>query len=733
MSVRFAWSAFVAGVVVLAAPVVAQERGDLEALLDGVRSIAAPGIPGALAVFGDRAFPVVVGRVDEVRLGAAVAAARVESGRVVVFGHSGYASTDALRAGDTTILVRNAVKWLAPKLEHPRIGAVGGWAAALRVAGFTPRELHGRDAYAALDQVDVVATPLLSLSDEEMQRVAEFVERGGALLGADTGWGWQQLAEHERLETQPIQRWLALHGLAFTTAYVERTSEVGFTVEGAPARTWNGEHALDLLVASASKTKTSAAELADAAWAVSFAARAQPDVETPFGARLGRLVREHEREIAATDAKPLGADRPLLRALAAAQSLKLARTAPDSTRAHPAAADFPGAVTADSVMQSLDVDTSIGGWHSTGLWANPGARVAVQLGTEAVAAGLAVRIGCHADELWPDETWRRMPAITREFALDAASTTAANAFGGLVYVVVPPNCKAGRVRLVVRGAIPAPYFELGTTSNEDWRTIRKRPGPWAELASRRLVITVPSRVIRELDDPKSLMVFWDRVLDAQAELAAIPSARATPERFVLDRQISVGYMHSGYPIMAHLDVAELVVDRERLATGAEIWGFVHELGHNLQVEDWTFEGTDEVTNNLFALYAIEKTCELAPGHHGHEHVDTPPSLEAHLASGAKFENWSADPFLALQTYLKVRDAFGWEPFRAVFAQYVVLADAERPKSDAEKRDQWIVRLSRAVGRNLAPYFEAWGVAPSEDARRSLAELPPWMPEDWPKR
>ena len=39
----------------------------------------------------------------------------------------------------------------------------------------------------------------------------------------------------------------------------------------------------------------------------------------------------------------------------------------------------------------------------------------------------------------------------------------------------------------------------------------------------------------------------------------------------------------------------------------------------------------------------------------------------------------------------------------------VLSDHERPKSDDEKRDQWLVRFSRQVGRNLGPFFEAWGV------------------------
>ena len=50
-----------------------------------------------------------------------------------------------------------------------------------------------------------------------------------------------------------------------------------------------------------------------------------------------------------------------------------------------------------------------------------------------------------------------------------------------------------------------------------------------------------------------------------------------------------------------------------------------------------------------------------------------------------------------------------------------------PKNDDEKRDEWLIRFSREVGRDLGPYFEAWGVPTSEKVRASIAELPEWKP------
>ena len=44
-----------------------------------------------------------------------------------------------------------------------------------------------------------------------------------------------------------------------------------------------------------------------------------------------------------------------------------------------------------------------------------------------------------------------------------------------------------------------------------------------------------------------------RPVPAQDELACTASERKRPERYAADIQISAGYMHSGYPIMTHLD------------------------------------------------------------------------------------------------------------------------------------------------------------------------------------
>src|SRR5262249_28410691 len=155
------------------------------------------------------------------------------------------------------------------------------------------------------------------------------------------------------------------------------------------------------------------------------------------------------------------------------------------------------------------------------------------------------------------------------------------------------------------------------------------------------------------------------------------------------------------PIMTLLDVPEVMVDARRLKSNGHfgVWGLFHELGHNHQSGDWTFEGTGEVTENLFTIYVFDKVCALSPtrAHEAISDAARARNLKAYLAA-PDFEKWKRDAFLALIMYIEVQEAFGWDAYQKVFAEYRALAPGDRPRTDDAKRDQWLVRLSRTVGR-----------------------------------
>ena len=172
------------------------------------------------------------------------------------------------------------------------------------------------------------------------------------------------------------------------------------------------------------------------------------------------------------------------------------------------------------------------------------------------------------------------------------------ALGGLIYVGAPADVDLGSVAVEIEGAMAAPLFVLGETNPGAWRDeIRHAPAPLAEIAGRNMIVTTDAREVCGLDDPTAIAESWDSVFDLGAELAAWPSpVRSSPERFVVDRQIRAGYIHAGYPLMAHLDQQANLVDTGHPRSECN-WGFYHEAGHARLVGDWNSDGTVGVTVN----------------------------------------------------------------------------------------------------------------------------------------
>lgn len=728
-------------------------------ILNGVGSIAGAGVPGPLAALGAKTVVLVAGSADGgVQLPVAVAG-HLGAGRVVALGHGGMLGSDALKRGDTARFVSNAVHWLADSeaprskraADAPIVVAVvrnPGVEACVRGDGITVRSLN-RNWSASLDGVDVLVVDSHSMSDDARRSVAKFLLGGGGLLTAGLGWGWLQLNPGKIISEHPGNQLLRGAGIAWCDGTLSAGDDGLFETAPIPD-SLHALRALEMLETAVAARRSAAASENEkdgaAAITSALASLARDDALLSFAATL--VANAPDRPIPA-QGRPIRRKDSVARALLAIELQVESSAAPEEVSAHPSARAFPGEVTADAprVHREVSIDASVPGWHSTGLYAPPGEVITVTP-RGVMSAGTRLRIGSHTDHLWHLDRWERCPDVVRSWEIPTVSAAsarsagsgssagersvpalrAASSFGGLIYIEIVER-GTGSAAFEIAGAVEAPHFVLGTTSADEWTRIRLAPAPWGELESGKVIVTVPSAFLRELEDPTALMQFWDRISDAHATLVGIPVQPERPHRFVADLQISAGYMHSGYPIMTHLDAAKSMTDLETLERGS--WGLLHELGHNHQQGDWTFDGTTEVTCNLFSLHAIDTICTPGPGDRGHDAVNAPPSLARHLDAGAPFDAWKKDPFLALHMYVQLQRAFGWKTFKRVFAEYRALPKEERPRNDDEKRDQWMVRFSRACGRDLGPFFHAWGVPVSVAARESISDLPVWFPDDFP--
>ena len=132
--------------------------------------------------------------------------------------------------------------------------------------------------------------------------------------------------------------------------------------------------------------------------------------------------------------------------------------------------NFPGIVDSNAkrISKSLEIDTTILLWHSTGLYAPPGEVITV---TSSGLSGhnLYVRIGCHADLLWDLESWNRAPEITIRRVIASDTTAIASAFGGLIYIEVPGKTTLGKITINITGGVESPLFILGKTTKDKWQ------------------------------------------------------------------------------------------------------------------------------------------------------------------------------------------------------------------------------------------------------------------------
>lgn len=692
--------------------------------------------PGTLTLTEESAFPILT---DE-RGGIVAAAGVADRSRIIAFSHDGFIkNAPLLDQPGARDLVFNAIRWCGRASEptvilHPELGELAtrlgesGW----KVEQTAPADLDSR----ATRGVYVLVAQ--RLDPGEIETIQNRCEQGMGLVVAATPWAFAD--RHPDFSTFPANQLSLPAGLRF------QAGDLASRAAPFAVRHTDSRRVLEVVATALSGRHLPEDPAARAALATTL--RSGSGLRgAALDAFLVHLRELNERlgPIVPSPEQPLvpGTD-PLVDAVVALEdgfnrSLPAGRLYP-----LPAAADYPGAVDprAPRVERTLTIDGTWRGWLSgrgagawaakemrpTGLYAAPGEVITVTSPAEIAGLGFEVVIGAYDGGLDNREKWERYPRLQRALPLDGPVTRISNALGGLITLRVPRGASAPPLSFTIAGAVEAPLFVAGTTDPREWRDrLRRAPAPWAELAGKRIIIAIPSRFIRELGDPDKTLAAWDRILETSAELCGgVDRDLHRAERIVFERQLSAGYMHSGYPVGAPQDAsATLAVDGDALLREGN-WGFFHEYGHNHQHDLWALPGTVETTCNLWSVYLFEELVgkDRTEGHDAIRPLDRRQRLNAYREGGRNFDrDWSM--WTALETYLQVQEAFGWEPFQKVFAEYNALPEEQWPKTQQEKNDQWVIRLSRACGRNLAPFWRAWNLPLSGSVDSVLSDLPLW--------
>ena len=364
-------------------------------------------------------------------------------------------------------------------------------------------------------------------------------------------------------------------------------------------------------------------------------------------------------------------------------------------------------------------------WLGTGLYMTPGGKITVTSSDD--TKGWSVRVGAHTDDISCRDEWLRWPRVSSVMPF-SKKVSISSSFGGNVYLM---RCSKAAMHLKATfsgNLVQQPTISLEKGVDAD---VLKSPGGWVDCEGRNVILTLPLHSVRKAIEAQAdilgALKFYDKLWACYHELS--PHTDPRPQRIVPDIQISVGFMHSGYPIMTHfegvLDTSEAhpiprILDAARLKKEGS-WGLFHELGHNMQRESWTFRGTVEVTVNLFTLWGTEQLCDAMEKPHPNYSVEMPKDF---VAAGSPRSQWDSDPFLALRTYSQVISTFGWKALQATFKSY---AEEGQVARDYASQVKSFVRLwSLQLGRDIRPHWRHWGFKEElKGTDPELDKLEPW--------
>ncbi|ESO02578.1 hypothetical protein HELRODRAFT_188761 [Helobdella robusta] len=361
--------------------------------------------------------------------------------------------------------------------------------------------------------------------------------------------------------------------------------------------------------------------------------------------------------------------------------------------------------------------------HVTSCYVPAGREVTVEV--KRLVNNWKILIGAHTDCLDLVKV-NRWPVICKKIdLLQSGSVTFSSPYGGCLYFM-SSNRGDGVIDATVRNVVPCPEFDLSDPATaKNWSERNNCPGLWANLSGKHVIFTFPRASILKLDDPTNILKMFDELIGHYHNLRQTDVNDYRKIWIVADKQPVAGYMHAGYPIVTHLDVAndneECFLLKESSFKKGLFWGIFHEIGHNMQLPEWTFEGTGEVTCNIFTLYGMQMMCGIDPWIHPWLKDNLPRALKYLNEVEPSFEEWKSCPEVGLFVFAQLIKYFGWDMLKKLFASF----KSYRPKlnSEQDKIDRWFLISSELSGFNLAPLAYLWAIPLSVGARDVMAKQP----------
>ena len=668
-------------------------------ILNGVEKFHKRGTPGILVVFGQATVVLVTGDKEQ---DVVLVAAEYGKGRVAAFSHDQYGVElyDEKSTFDNSVIYENLRKWLSRKKQDIKMCFLKSSPALEKLED--------------LKKFDII----INTTNEKLPEtlLEQYVKEGGGFVQAFTPWGWLQLNPGKSIIDVPYAQFLNNVGFAFWDGVVYNELKIN---RSPPCKD---------LVDSKSLQKQD--EMKSLIWDASFVyklCKLPMDQTTVFKPAILRIWEEVCCKVAPLCTADKVCSKNHLEKITLDTWCNLVSFQQNKALKAQGIRHFPGDYESLPPRKCVSVafKSSFKETHVTSCHIPAGC--IANLKVTSVKGKWKVVVGAHSDCL-TDNCCRRWPIISKEVPVDECkSYQLSTPFGGSIYLLSPEQSDS-HIEANIDDVVLCPRYDIMDLSL--WNNSRSEPGLWADLSGKHVIFTFPSKCVRSMEDPRPVLELYDHLLEAYHDLKGTRIEDQRKMWVVSDEQPVAGYMHAGYPIVTHLDVTDpnkeaFLLNYKSFLEG-KFWGIFHEMGHNMQETAWTFEGTSEVTVNIFTLYGMHTICK--------QPVLTHPWLKnqikhtiQYLKDGSDFKKWQNEPGIALYVYAQLAHHFGWEAYKKVFRSYNELAHP--PSTLQDCIDHWYVTFSEQVSKDLSPWTDFWGIPLSEAAREKLKDLPAHLPVD----
>ncbi len=362
---------------------------------------------------------------------------------------------------------------------------------------------------------------------------------------------------------------------------------------------------------------------------------------------------------------------------------------------------------------------------STGLYVAPGELliVDVPIGLNS----LSIQVGAWTDNLSNIPDAPRDALIYSRSQLAPGRNYFRNLYGGPIYLTALRPITTP-VNLTFSNVLKMADFDLESgMTDADWKAqLNASCVPWLELKSKHIIFTISKEycLLKPISDVERLMRRWDEIIkrnyydwEGLSENASDPRDQSPllPWRVVLDIKPSVGYLHSGYPVVGTNDfeIFDEITNYEQRVSRGISWGILHEIGHNNQQgRYWSWGSLGEVTCNIFACRETKRQGYFNQAHPALP-TDIPKALSFANAAGTKdFDGTDANintPFARLTPFLQIMFKYP-NGDSLITKMYQAARRALRPSNnDQDKRDFFYETICDATQLDWILFFDKWGI------------------------